>query len=75
MLTLDNIFYGRDRGLFATTKRQHVPQDYVEAYKWLDLAVPQASGRQCDDSARICNAVAASSSEPRSGDGVVRPAP
>jgi hypothetical protein len=39
-------------------KGQGVPQDYVEAYKWLDLAVGRASGRMRDDWVRIRDAVA-----------------
>jgi hypothetical protein len=39
-------------------KGQGVPQDYVEAYKWLDLAVGRANGRMREDWVRIRDAVA-----------------
>ncbi len=39
-------------------KGQCVRQDYVEAYKWVDLAVGQANGRARQDWVRIRDAIA-----------------
>jgi hypothetical protein len=39
-------------------KGQGLPQDYVLAYKWLNLAVSRAAGRERQDWVRIRDAVA-----------------